>query len=90
MHRNLTNRVETITPILDDSVKERLERILNTYAEDNCSVWDCQPDGTYVRRTPAEAEEPRAAQEIFISVGGRGMPAAELEELPVPAPLDDL
>ncbi len=97
MHRNLTNRVETITPVPDDAVKERLERILNTYAEDNCSAWDCQPDGTYVRRTPNGGEERRAAQEVFISAGRRGAPIpvipfieAELEPLPVPVPLDDL
>jgi polyphosphate kinase len=97
MHRNLTNRVETIMPVLDDSVKDRLDRILNVYAEDNCSAWECQPDGTYVLRAVGEAEERHAAQEIFISAGGRGGPApvtpsidAELEELPVPVPLDDL
>jgi polyphosphate kinase len=97
MHRNLTNRVETIMPVLDDSVKHRLDRILNVYAEDNCSAWECRPDGTYIRRAPSEAEERHAAQEVFISAGGRHVPApvtasieAELETLPVPAPLDDL
>ncbi len=97
MHRNLTNRVETITPVLDDEVKERLERILNVYSEDNCSAWDCQPDGTYVRRTPDGAQEHRAAQDVFISDGVRSSSApvipfteAELEPLPVPVPLDDL
>ena len=66
MHRNLSNRVETITPVLDDEVKRQLEEILEVYHDDNCSAWDCGPDGIYVRRTPAAGEEPRAAQTILI------------------------
>ncbi len=66
MHRNLSNRVETITPVLDDEVKRQLEEILEVYQHDNCSAWDCGPDGVYARRTPAAGDEPRAAQTILI------------------------
>jgi polyphosphate kinase len=66
MRRNLTNRVETIMPILDDGLKRELDEIFRVYDEDNCSVWDCGPDGVYARRTPVEGEERRAVQETLI------------------------
>ena len=70
MKRNLTNRVETIVPVLDDVVKSALQEILDTYEDDNSSVWDCRPDGSYVCRTPAEGEDRRLAQEIFLRRAG--------------------
>jgi len=33
---------------------------------DNASAWDCDADGVYRQRTPAEGEERRAVQEILI------------------------
>ena len=79
MHRNLSNRVETIAPVLDPTVKEELEAILQVYRDDNGSAWDCGPDGVYVRRQPAPADERRAAQEMLIrraeaSVAGKREP----------------
>jgi polyphosphate kinase len=70
MKRNLDRRVETIMPVLDEEVGLCLDLILDMYAEDNSSAWDCQPDGIYTRRTPAEGEEPRAAQDVFIESAG--------------------
>lgn len=62
MHRNLDRRVETIAPILDEDAGKRLGEILDVYDNDNCSAWDCLPDGTYKRRRPASGEPRRAAQ----------------------------
>lgn len=66
MRRNLDRRVETITPVEDAQVKLQLQAILDVYEADNYSAWDCQPDGSYIRRKPAKGEERRAAQEMFI------------------------
>jgi polyphosphate kinase len=66
MRRNLNNRVETIMPILDDGLKREFDEIFRVYDEDNCSVWDCGPDGEYTRRTPVEGEQRRAVQKILI------------------------
>jgi polyphosphate kinase len=66
MKRNLDRRVETIVPVLDEGIRRQLGAILRVYDEDNASVWDCGPDGVYTRRCPAEGEERREAQEIFI------------------------
>jgi polyphosphate kinase len=67
MRRNLDHRMEIIAPIKDPTVKAELEEIRNVLENDNCSAWDMQPDGSYKRRTPAEGEPRRAAQEVFIA-----------------------
>lgn len=66
MKRNLNNRVETVTPIQDQQLKQQLDVIIAVYEEDNCSAWDAQPDGRYVPRSPTKGEPLRNAQEIFI------------------------
>lgn len=52
MHRNLTNRVEVITPVALRPHRERLWEIMQTMLADHRQAWDLQPDGSYVQRTP--------------------------------------
>jgi polyphosphate kinase len=66
MRRNLDRRVETIAPVLDADVRRELDEILDVYLEDNASAWDCDGDGRYVRRRPAEGEETREVQKRLI------------------------
>ena len=73
MKRNLVNRVETVMPVEDPELKQQLDRIHAVYEEDNCSVWDCHPDGTYVLRTPAEGDRRREAQVEFIRRAKTGL-----------------
>jgi polyphosphate kinase len=68
MKRNLDNRVETIVPILDPRSREELDRLIEVYEADNCTVWACGPDGEYVLRQPHEKQPRRAAQDIFSGV----------------------
>jgi len=68
MRRNLDRRVETIMPVEDPVIQWQLGEILGVYEADNCTAWDCQPDGSYIRRQPLEGEEPRAAQDVFIKL----------------------
>jgi polyphosphate kinase len=72
MRRNLSNRVETVVPVLDEKLKRELDAILAVYAADNASAWDLGPDGACARRTPRSGDERRAAQEIFIGRAGEG------------------
>jgi polyphosphate kinase len=72
MKRNLDNRVETIVPVRDEEVKRGLAEILDVYHRDNSSVWDCRPDGTYVRRAPADGMPAVAAQSEFIRLAAQG------------------
>jgi polyphosphate kinase len=66
MHRNLSRRMEAIAPVSDPAIQAELDEILRVYEDDNCSAWDMQPDGHYVRRRPAEGEDCRGAQQVFI------------------------
>ena len=66
MTRNLSRRMEVVAPVRDPGIKAELETILRTYDEDNCSAWDMQPDGEYLRRHPAAGEPRRGAQQVFI------------------------
>ena len=68
MTRNLSRRMETVAPVSDPAIKAELESILRVYEQDNCSAWDMQPDGEYVRRHPAAGEARRAAQQVFIEL----------------------
>jgi len=63
MRRNLDKRVEVIVPVVDPSVQQTLEEILHAYRNDNASVWECQSDGSYVRRTPPEGAPHLVVQE---------------------------
>jgi polyphosphate kinase len=68
MTRNLSRRMEAVAPVRDPVIKAELETILRTYEEDNCSAWDMQPDGEYLRRRPAAGEARRSAQQVFIEL----------------------
>ena len=59
------------------------QRILEIYDLDNSSVWDCRPDGHYVRRRPEEGEPVRAAQDMLSeeATGGRGNDAVSLKQV---------
>jgi polyphosphate kinase len=71
MRRNLDRRMETIMPVSDPQLKQELEETLQVYENDNCSAWDMQPNGKYVRRRPGKGEQGRAAQDVFIDLIGR-------------------
>jgi polyphosphate kinase len=66
MTRNLSRRMETVAPVRDPIIKAELEDILHTYEQDNCTAWDMQPDGQYIRRHPAAGQTPQGAQQVFI------------------------
>jgi polyphosphate kinase len=68
MKRNLDGRVETVLSVTDPDVQRQIDEIFEVYEADNASAWDCDADGVYRQRTPAESEERRAAQETFLEM----------------------
>jgi polyphosphate kinase len=68
MKRNLDSRLETSLSVRDQDVQRQLDEILEVYVTDNASAWDCDPDGVYRQRTPAEGEERRATQETLLEM----------------------
>ncbi len=67
MQRNLDRRVESIF-LLEDPHLLRFVRdtLLDTYLRDNTRARVLQPDGSYVRLSPAEDEEPVDSQAPFM------------------------
>ena len=54
MMRNLSKRVEAITPVDARKLRERLWLMLQIMLEDSRQAWEMQPDGTYVQKTPRD------------------------------------
>jgi polyphosphate kinase len=68
MQRNLNRRMETVMPVTDAQLKQELEQTVQVYENDNCSAWDMQPGGKYVKRRLRKNQKRRAAQEVFIDL----------------------
>jgi polyphosphate kinase len=54
MGRNLDRRVEAVVPIEEATLHQKLLNLIDAYLADNCTAWDMQPDGSFVRRIPDE------------------------------------
>ncbi len=66
MPRNFDRRVEVGFPVEDELLKARItDEILPAFLSDNVKTRVLQPDGTYVRRRPAEGEATQQAQLTF-------------------------
>ena len=58
MTRNLTRRVEAVTPIDEPAIAKELEEILGIMLSDNRQAWELQSDGSYIqRRADNEGQE---------------------------------
>lgn len=64
MYRNLNDRVEAATPILDPVAKQRIWGVLDIMSRDGRNAWDLGPDGIYTRRTPDESAEEWAPERV--------------------------
>jgi polyphosphate kinase len=67
MHRNLHNRVELITPIFDQKLKDKLWEFIDIMVSDNRQAWLLNEDGTYHQRVPAEGEEERGTHAVIMA-----------------------
>ena len=66
MGRNLDRRVETIVPVLDPFLAEKIYgRILGVLFADNVKSRELQADGSY-RRLQAQVDAPVDAQQVFL------------------------
>lgn len=71
MPRNLHRRVESLFPVEDEIIKKAiLEKILAIQLRDTVKAREMLADGSYVKRTPAEGEEPINSQEWLIKHRG--------------------
>jgi len=66
MRRNLYNRVEVVTPVMELRAQTRLLRILATDLANTDGAWELNSDGTYVRREPAEGVQAINSQIVYM------------------------
>jgi polyphosphate kinase len=57
MHRNLSKRVEVVTPVPAKEAKARLWEILDVCLRDRRQAWTLREDGTYSRWEPGDAKD---------------------------------
>ena len=68
MTRNLSRRVEAVTPIESPEIFRDLQEILGVMLADNRKAWELQSDGSFVQRKPKKDEEARNTHEIFMEM----------------------
>lgn len=74
--RNLFRRIETVFPIVDGILRERIiSEILGTVLADNTKARLLFPDGSYHRASRTDTEPMRNSQAEFISLARSGGPA---------------
>ena len=67
MHRNLDRRVEAITPIKDERIKQFIkEEVLGTYLKDNTNARILKSDGKYEKLTAKSNEKDFNSQLYFV------------------------
>jgi len=49
MPRNLVRRIELMTPIVEENLKQKIEQILILQLSDNQLRWQLQSDGNYIK-----------------------------------------
>jgi polyphosphate kinase len=83
MPRNFDRRVETVTPVEDRALHDRLRCLLATYLADDRQAWELAPDGSYLQRTPGAG--PDRASHVVLLDESWGRERAD-DSLPSPAP----
>src|SRR5215472_13467322 len=74
MYRNLSKRVEVVTPILDEDAKTRLWEVLDICLRDQRQAWVLGEDGKYSQLRPAgsgEGPEARGTHETLMELARR-------------------
>lgn len=67
MTRNLSRRVEAITPVENEKLKQELIELVKMMLNDNRKAWELTPDGSYRQRFPLEGEEERNTHDILMA-----------------------
>lgn len=68
MNRNLSARVEAITPIEEARLQEQLEHLLQLSLADHRQAWDLGSDGRYHRRFATASSDVSAVQGLQVSL----------------------
>jgi polyphosphate kinase len=82
MPRNFVRRVEVMFPLLDSTVRERAEKILEISLADNASSWELQSDGTWTARRGGISSQQRFIEITRAEAVSLGPYDAAIEQAP--------
>jgi polyphosphate kinase len=68
MTRNLSRRVEAVTPIEDPKIMKQLQEILGIMLSDNRQAWELQSDGTYIQRKPVNGQKEQSTHQTLMKM----------------------
>jgi polyphosphate kinase len=68
MYRNLTHRVEVITPVEELACRQKLWQIVDVLLRDQRQAWDMQSDGSYIQRQPADPAHQPGTHEALMQL----------------------
>ena len=68
MTRNLSRRVEAVTPIIAHEIFSDLQEILGVMLADNRKAWELKSEGTFIQRKPKQDEEVRSSHDTFMEM----------------------
>ncbi len=68
MTRNLSRRVEAVTPIEDPKIMKQLQEILGIMLSDNRQAWELQSDGTYIQRKPVNGQKEQSTHKTLMKM----------------------
>ncbi len=71
MPRNLDTRVELVTPVDDERLRDDLLDTLERCFADDTNAWELAPDGTWTRRTPVGPEPRNVQRELMLGHAAR-------------------
>lgn len=68
MTRNLTRRVEAVTPVEDPKLMKELQEILAIMLSDNRQAWELQTNGSYIQRKPENIKRECSTHKILMEM----------------------
>ena len=68
MKRNLESRVEVVTPVETENLREMLREILDIQLGDRRSAWEMQSDGSYIQYQPQTEDDEKGSQQRMMEL----------------------
>ena len=79
MPRNLDTRVELLTPVEDDVLREDLLDTIDRSLATDVGAWELRSDGTWAKRTPGDPSQ-SVQRELMLRHAARASEAAQADE----------
>jgi polyphosphate kinase len=71
MTRNLSRRVEAITPVEDNQLLKRLQEILGIMLSDNRQAWELQSEGNYLQRCCHNGQKEQSTHITLMNIANK-------------------